>query len=147
MQQIDTLILAAHIAPVIPRDVLDDHAVAVHEGRILALLPREEALSRFDARRVVELDRHLLVPGFVNIHSHAAMALMRGLAESTSHRDGLQRVPLTYGIGSATFVNDLTRGEITNAAGYLAARASGNRARRAATVRREQGIEATQYAF
>src|SRR6476469_8430642 len=81
MQKIDTLILAAHVAPVIPRAVLDDHAVAVHDGRIVALLPRQEALSRFEARRVVALDRHLLVPGFVNGHCHAAMSLMRGLAD------------------------------------------------------------------
>jgi len=91
MQKIDTLILAAHVAPVIPRAVLDDHAVAVHEGRILALLPRDQAFARFEARRVVELDRHLLVPGFVNIHCHAAMSLMRGLADDLPLMTWLQQ--------------------------------------------------------
>lgn len=81
MQPIDTLICAAHIAPVAPRHVLDDHAVAVKDGRIVAVMPRQEALARFDARRVVDLDRHLLVPGFVNLHCHAAMSLLRGLAD------------------------------------------------------------------
>lgn len=81
MHTIDTLILAAHVAPVVPRGVLGDHAVAIHEGRIVALLPRAEALARFHAKQVVSLERHLLVPGFVNIHCHAAMALMRGLAD------------------------------------------------------------------
>ena len=91
MQKIDTLILAAHVAPVIPRAVLDDHAVAVHEGRILALLPRDQAFARFEARRVVELDRHLLVPGFVNMHCHAAMSLMRGLADDLPLMTWLQQ--------------------------------------------------------
>jgi Cytosine deaminase and related metal-dependent hydrolases len=81
MQTIDTLILAAHVAPVIPRAVLDGHAVAVDAGKIVAVLPREEALARFDARRVVDLPHHLLTPGFVNAHCHAAMSLMRGLAD------------------------------------------------------------------
>jgi len=81
MQPIDTLICAAHVAPVAPRQVLDNHAVAVHAGRIVALVPREEAFARFQPRRVVDLDRHLLIPGLVNLHCHAAMALMRGLAD------------------------------------------------------------------
>ena len=81
MRPIDTLICAAHVAPVAPRKVLSRHAVAVDGGRIVALVPREEALARFEPRRVVDLDHHLLIPGFVNLHCHAAMALMRGLAD------------------------------------------------------------------
>lgn len=50
--------------------------------------------------------------------------LMKGLAESTSHRDGLQRTPLTHGIGNAVFVNDLTADEIASATRLLAARAA-----------------------
>jgi 5-methylthioadenosine/S-adenosylhomocysteine deaminase len=81
MRPIDTLICAAHVAPVAPRQVLHNHAVAVDAGRIVALVPRAEAFARFEPRRVVDLDRHLLLPGFVNLHCHAAMALMRGLAD------------------------------------------------------------------
>ncbi|HWH39737.1 MAG TPA: TRZ/ATZ family hydrolase [Usitatibacter sp.] len=81
MQAIDTLICAAHVVPVAPRGVLDNHAVAVDAGRIVALVPRAEAFARFQPRRVVDLDRHLLIPGLVNLHCHAAMALMRGLAD------------------------------------------------------------------
>jgi 5-methylthioadenosine/S-adenosylhomocysteine deaminase len=81
MQPIDTLVCAAHVAPVAPRQVLTDHAVAIKDGRIVALLPRAEALARFDARRTITLDRHLLVPGFVNLHCHASMALLRGFAD------------------------------------------------------------------
>ncbi|MGE5096584.1 MAG: TRZ/ATZ family hydrolase [Betaproteobacteria bacterium] len=81
MRPIDTLICAAHIAPVAPRHVLDDHAIAVDAGRIVAVLPRGEAFARFEARRVVNLDRHVVVPGFVNLHCHAAMSLLRGIAD------------------------------------------------------------------
>lgn len=81
MRPIDTLICAAHIAPVAPRHVLEDHAIAVDAGRIVAVVPRGEAFARFEARRVVNLDRHVVVPGFVNLHCHAAMSLMRGIAD------------------------------------------------------------------
>jgi 5-methylthioadenosine/S-adenosylhomocysteine deaminase len=81
METVDSLILAAHVLPVEPRAVLADHAVAVRDGRIVALLPREAALARFAARETVDLDRHVLIPGLVNLHCHAAMALLRGLAD------------------------------------------------------------------
>jgi 5-methylthioadenosine/S-adenosylhomocysteine deaminase len=81
MESVDLLILAAHVLPVEPRAVLADHAVAVRDGRIVALAPREEAIGRYDAREVVNLERHVLFPGLVNLHCHAAMALLRGLAD------------------------------------------------------------------
>jgi 5-methylthioadenosine/S-adenosylhomocysteine deaminase len=81
MQSVDTLICAAHVVPVAPRGVLADHAVAIHAGRIVDMLPTAEALQRFEARNVVRLDRHVLIPGFVNLHCHAAMTLLRGVAD------------------------------------------------------------------
>ena len=62
MEPVDTLIFAAHVLPVEPRAVLAGHAVAVRDGRIVALLPAAEAHARFDADEVVTLERHVLVP-------------------------------------------------------------------------------------
>ena len=81
MQSVDTLIAAASVVPVEPAGVLRDHAVAIDRGRIVAVLPTAEALGRFEARKVVRLERHALIPGLVNLHCHAAMALYRGLAD------------------------------------------------------------------
>ncbi len=81
MEAVDTLIHAAHVIPVEPRAVLARHAVAIRDGCIVALLPTDQALARFTAREVVALDRHVLFPGLVNLHCHAAMALLRGLAD------------------------------------------------------------------
>ena len=90
MQQIDLLVSAAHVLPV-SRDVaLADHAVAVDRGRIVAVLPREEAVARYEARRTVNLERHALLPGLVNLHCHAAMTLMRGAADDTPLMTWLQ---------------------------------------------------------
>ncbi|HUI99452.1 MAG TPA: TRZ/ATZ family hydrolase [Usitatibacter sp.] len=81
MEKVDTLVCAAHVIPIEPRAVLARHAVAIRDGRIAALAPIDEALGRFEAREVVDLDRHVLLPGLVNLHCHAAMALLRGLAD------------------------------------------------------------------
>ena len=62
----------------------DMRKVAIDAGRIVALAPTAEAFERFDAREVVRLDRHALIPGLVNLHCHAAMALMRGLADDVA---------------------------------------------------------------
>jgi len=84
MQTIDTLITAAHVVPVEPRGALADHAVAIDAGRIVALLPSAQARARFEAREVVVLERHALIPGLVNLHCHAAMTLMRGIADDVA---------------------------------------------------------------
>ena len=83
MQQIDTLLIAAHVVPVEPRGVLDDHAVAIDAGRIVSIVPAARAAEQFQAREVVLLQHHALIPGLVNAHCHAAMSLMRGLADDT----------------------------------------------------------------
>jgi 5-methylthioadenosine/S-adenosylhomocysteine deaminase len=61
--------------------VLQDHGVAVRDGVIEAVLPWVEAERRFAGYRTVELPGHVLLPGLVNTHTHAAMSLMRGLAD------------------------------------------------------------------
>jgi 5-methylthioadenosine/S-adenosylhomocysteine deaminase len=76
------LILPRWVVPIEPRGaVLEDRAVATRDGRIEALLPRTEALERFPGYARIELAEHALIPGLVNAHTHAAMTLMRGLAD------------------------------------------------------------------
>ena len=90
MEKIDSLICAAQVVPVAPRGVLRDHAIAIRAGRIVALLPRAAAMARFEAARVVDLEHHVVIPGLVNLHCHAAMTLMRGMADDTALMAWLQ---------------------------------------------------------
>jgi 5-methylthioadenosine/S-adenosylhomocysteine deaminase len=70
------------VVPVEPSGaVLEDHAVAVRGGRIEALLPADEAARRHSDLEPLVLAEHVLIPGLVNAHTHAAMTLMRGLAD------------------------------------------------------------------
>lgn len=80
-QAIDLIIEARWVAPVEPDGLLSRHAVAIHGGRIVDLLPISQARTRYVAERRVLLDSHVLIPGLVNAHTHAAMTLMRGLAD------------------------------------------------------------------
>lgn len=81
MRKIDTLIHARWVVPVDgPERVLENHAVAVHLGMIEAVLPSAEARRTFEAEEVIERGSHVLMPGLINTHTHAAMNLMRGIA-------------------------------------------------------------------
>lgn len=82
MEQIDLLIAPEWLIPVEPGDsVLEHHAVAVRDGIIVDRLPLAAARERYDAAQVSELPGQALIPGFVNAHTHAAMSLLRGLAD------------------------------------------------------------------
>jgi len=61
--------------------LLEDHAVVIKDGRIQALLPASEVRHNHTAAQTVNLPRHILLPGLINLHTHAAMSLMRGLAD------------------------------------------------------------------
>ncbi|PLX63092.1 TRZ/ATZ family hydrolase [Sedimenticola selenatireducens] len=79
---IDTLIFARWIIPVVPdQQVLEEHALAIHGGTILEILPAEQARTKYHPKSLHELPQHALIPGLINAHTHASMSLMRGLAD------------------------------------------------------------------
>ncbi len=82
MHPADLIITARWIVPVEPSGVvLDDHAVVVRDGRILAVVPRADALANYPASLRIDRPSHVLLPGLVNAHTHAAMTLFRGMAD------------------------------------------------------------------
>ncbi|HWH46170.1 MAG TPA: TRZ/ATZ family hydrolase [Burkholderiales bacterium] len=105
----DTVIEARWVIPVEPHGtVLTDHDVAVTGDSITAVLPRAEMRRRCKAGRTIELATHALIPGLVNLHTHAAMTLMRGLADDLRLMDWLQNHiwPVEARHVSAQFVYD-----------------------------------------
>ncbi len=90
--------------------VLEHHAVAVRDGAIEAVLPASEAAKRFADCEHVALPDHVLIPGLVNAHTHAAMSLMRGMADDLPLERWLQEHiwPAEAKHVSARFVRDGT---------------------------------------
>src|ERR1039457_3372971 len=83
----ETLVEARWILPMtMGNAVLENHAVAMSGSRIADVLPTPEARQRYPAAQVVRLPEHALIPGLVNLHTHAAMSLMRGLADDVPQR-------------------------------------------------------------
>ena len=94
MHHCDTLIAPRWCIPVAPSGaVLHGHAVVVTDGKITDLLPLEKALENYQPSVLIERAEHVLIPGLVNAHTHAAMTLLRGLADDMALeawlRDGI----------------------------------------------------------
>jgi 5-methylthioadenosine/S-adenosylhomocysteine deaminase len=78
----DTLIHARWIIPVSGNErFLDHHSVAIRDGDIIDILPTARAREVYEAVKHTSLDNHVLIPGLINTHTHAAMSLFRGLAD------------------------------------------------------------------
>ncbi len=87
---VDTVIEARWIIPVEPaRQILSDHSIVVVDDRIEAILPTPRARAEYQPRQRFELSAHVLIPGLINLHTHAAMSLMRGLADDLALMDWL----------------------------------------------------------
>jgi len=88
--KIDTVIEARWIIPAEPLGlVLEDHAIAIDKGMIQAILPASEMNLQFSPEEHIVLNQHVLIPGLINLHTHAAMTLMRGLADDLPLKEWL----------------------------------------------------------
>ena len=108
-QPCDLLIEAGFVVPVEPHGVvLEDHAVAVNDGVILAILPIAEARARYAPKETVSRPDGALVPGLVNAHTHNPMTLLRGVADDLPLKVWLQQHiwPIEGAVMGPSFVED-----------------------------------------
>jgi 5-methylthioadenosine/S-adenosylhomocysteine deaminase len=108
-QPVDLLIAPQWIVPVVPRGlVLQEHALVVDAGSIVDMLPIAEARQRYLPRQSQYLPGQAVMPGLVNLHTHAAMSLMRGLADDIALMPWLKEHiwPAEHAFVSEAFVND-----------------------------------------
>ncbi len=94
MEQVQTLIHGKSIIPMsssanntsnskqaVPtKKVLTNYSIAIQDGRILDLLPTSDATKKYSSETTLDYDHHIIIPGLINAHTHAAMSLFRGLA-------------------------------------------------------------------
>ncbi len=90
--------------------MLEKHSLVLEGDLIRDLLPTSEASVRYSARHHMRLEQHVLMPGLVNLHTHAAMSLLRGFADDLPLMRWLQeRIwPAENRLMSPEFVRDGT---------------------------------------
>jgi len=82
MDQVDKIISPSWIFVAEEGDrVLQDHSIVVNNGKILDIVPTIDVFSLYEASEAYQLTNHLILPGFINAHSHSAMSLLKGYAD------------------------------------------------------------------
>src|SRR3990167_7458697 len=90
MEKIDYLIHAKWIITCDEQNqVLENHTLAIHQGKIIDILPEKDIKEKYEAHTHHHYSTHALMPGFINSHTHIAMNIFRGLADDLELMDWL----------------------------------------------------------
>jgi 5-methylthioadenosine/S-adenosylhomocysteine deaminase len=73
------------------RRIIDNGAIAVTDGRIVAVGPRAEVEKSYQARETIDAKDRVIIPGLINGHTHIPMTLFRGLADDLDLQDWLTK--------------------------------------------------------
>ena len=73
------------------RRVIDDGAVAIKGDSIIAVGPRAEIEAKFKGAQMIDAKGALILPGFINGHTHVPMTLFRGLHDDVTLNDWLYK--------------------------------------------------------
>ena len=89
--QIDLIVKGTHIVTMDAEGtVIEDGAVAIDEGVILAIGTAADIEASYSAVETLDGGNRVVMPGLVNGHSHAAMTLLRGVADDLALMDWLE---------------------------------------------------------
>ncbi len=110
-KQVDLVIEARWLCPIVPKNTLLEYqSVVIQSGKIIDICAISSAFELYQANEVVQLTEHVLIPGLINLHTHAAMSLMRGVADDLPLMTWLNEHiwPAEQAILSEQYVQDAT---------------------------------------
>jgi 5-methylthioadenosine/S-adenosylhomocysteine deaminase len=73
------------------RRVIENGAIAINSGRIVAVGSREDLQKQYSAAETIEARNRLIIPGLINGHTHIPMTLFRGLADDLDLQEWLTK--------------------------------------------------------
>lgn len=90
MQDIDLIILGGKALLIDTNNTcLDKAAIAINDGNIIAIDQPENIARQYQAAKTINANDSLIMPGFINCHTHAAMTCFRGIADDLELMDWL----------------------------------------------------------
>ena len=78
------------------RRIIDNGAVAVDKGRIVAIGPAHELDGRYEARRSITATNKAVMPGLIDTHGHAGHSLTKTIGEDRDSREWLDQADHIY---------------------------------------------------
>src|SRR6476661_5053808 len=82
----DTLIKGGHLLTMSGDGVgfVEQGAIAIDRGVIIAVGPKDDIVNRDTARRVMDIQGGIVMPGLVDAHLHSSATMGRGWAQEVS---------------------------------------------------------------
>ena len=69
--------------------LLSDYSIVIENDKIIDLVPQDKVFDEYEANDIYQLTDHILIPGLINTHTHAAMSLFKGFADDLPLQDWL----------------------------------------------------------
>jgi 5-methylthioadenosine/S-adenosylhomocysteine deaminase len=94
------------------RRIIEDGGLAIRDGEIVAIRAHQEVAAAWTAAETIAAGAHdIVIPGLINAHGHAAMTLMRGVADDLALMDWLENYifPAEAEVVDSAFVRAGTR--------------------------------------
>ena len=90
-QEVDSIIQAKWLIPMTDKGlILNNQSLIIQHNMIREILPTSEGIKYFRSRNTYLLDQHVVIPGLINSHGHAAMSLFRGFADDMPLKSWLE---------------------------------------------------------
>ncbi|QYO66462.1 amidohydrolase family protein [Leptolyngbya sp. 7M] len=91
-KQADILVLGGTIVTMgADRRVIEDGAVAVSGGKIVAVGTRADITKSYSGKQTVNAAGKAVIPGLINTHTHIPMVLFRGIADDLDLQEWLTK--------------------------------------------------------
>ncbi|MCD6329238.1 MAG: amidohydrolase [Candidatus Cloacimonetes bacterium] len=82
MKNTDIIIKNGYIVTINPEmEIIEGGALAVEKGKILAIGATEEIEKNYTSDTIIDASSKIVMPGFINGHTHIAMSFFRGYAD------------------------------------------------------------------
>jgi 5-methylthioadenosine/S-adenosylhomocysteine deaminase len=89
---VDLIVAGGKVVTMNPaREIIENGAVAIKGDAIVAVGTRAEILTKHLAAHVMQAEGKLVLPGFINGHTHAPMTLLRGLKDDVTLEEWLTK--------------------------------------------------------
>ena len=88
--------------------LLSDYSVVIENDKIIDLVPQSKVFNEYEADNTYQLTDHILIPGLINTHTHAAMSLFKGFADDLPLQEWLNNHiwPAEKEFVNSSFVKD-----------------------------------------
>lgn len=91
MQPVDCILCGDYILTMNENmDIILNGAIVISGNKIIDLGSKEVILEKYRSEKILDGSNRVLLPGFINTHTHAAMVYFRGLADDLPLKEWLE---------------------------------------------------------